>query len=466
MTTASETTSTQASAADRLLSGSQVDEKRLPGWHLLVTGAAALVVAAVILLISGTMSFFSLFILGYVLHLVFEYAFSRVKEGARWAVDRVMTLVVVGTFVLALFPLLSLLWEVTLRGGDRVWASFLVVLLTLVVLAVVAVIAYYLLRMLHTALAEKEDMVRHIALGVGILATLVVLGLLVKPLGTVFRSVINGMVGAETAGFWFTDMLGMMGGMDSGGIGHAIIGTGLVTLGTSLISVPIGFFTAIFLVEYSATGWQKSLSRGITFLVDVMTGIPSIVAGLFGLSLFITVTNDPGLRMAFMGSVALSVLMIPTVVRTSEEMLRLVPLDLREASYALGVPKWMTIVNVVLRTAVAGLTTAITLAIARVIGETAPLLLTVGGFYAFNTNFFEGRIQTLPTFINDQYGAGLAVCSSDTVTNLITNVEYACDVMVNYDRAWAAALTLIIIVMVLNIIARLVSYFFAPKLGR
>lgn len=208
------------------------------------------------------------------------------------------------------------------------------------------------------------------------------------------------------------------------------------------------------------------LGRGITFLVDVMTGIPSIVAGLFSLAMFVTVLSDPGIRIGLMGSVALSVLMIPTVVRSSEEMLRLVPMEPREAAYALGVPKWLTIVRVVPRTAIAGLTTSVTLAIARVIGETAPLLLTVGALPSLNTNMVSGRMETLPTFINGQYRAGNAVCNSDTITNPITQVKDACSVTVNYDRAWAALLTLILIVMILNIIARLVSHYFAPKTGR
>lgn len=266
--------------------------------------------------------------------------------------------------------------------------------------------------------------------------------------------------------FWTMDMAGVIGGMDTGGIGHAIVGTVLITLGASVISVPIGLFTAIFLVEYARYGSLKLLGRGITFLVDVMTGIPSIVAGLFGLALFITLTNDPGIRIGLMGSVALSVLMIPTVVRSSEEMLRLVPLELREAAYGLGVPKWLTIVKVVLRTAIAGLTTSVTLAIARVIGETAPLLLTVGSLPLLNTNLFSGRMQTLPTFINSQYRSGNAVCNSDVMTNPITQIDYACSTTINYDRAWAAALTLILIVMVLNIAARLVSHYFSPKIGR
>lgn len=267
-------------------------------------------------------------------------------------------------------------------------------------------------------------------------------------------------------GFLTGDMAGVIGGADAGGIGHAILGTLLVTLWASVISVPIGLFTAIFLVEYARTGWLRMLGKGITFLVDVMTGIPSIVAGLFGLALFVTVTSDPGIRIGMMGSVALSLLMIPTVVRSSEEMIRLVPMDLREAAYALGVPKWLTIVRVVLRTSIAGLTTSVTLAVARVIGETAPLLLTVGALPLFNANMLSGRMQTLPTFINSQYKLGNAVCNSDSITNPITGLQSACSVTINFDRAWAGALTLIIIVMILNVIARLVSYYFAPKSGR
>ncbi|MCL6422394.1 phosphate ABC transporter permease PstA [Brachybacterium sp. JHP9] len=376
-----------------LMTGSGAAETRLPWWHLAMTAGIALVVSAVILLLLGVFSIPALVLLGYVLHLIIGYTYSRVREGRRWAMDRFVTLLVFGAFAVAMIPLFSLLWEVLSRG-------------------------------------------------------------------------IHKLITPAPLQFWTTDMAGVIGGMDAGGISHAIVGTLLITLGATLISVPIGLFTSIFLVEYARYGWQKVLGRGITFLVDVMTGIPSIVAGLFGLALFITITKDPGIRIGFMGSVALSVLMIPTVVRSSEEMLRLVPMELREAAYGLGVPKWLTIVRVVLRTAIAGLTTAVTLAIARVIGETAPLLLTVGSVPMLNTNLFSGRMQTLPTFINSQYGAGNAVCNSDVMTNPISGIDYACSTSINFDRAWAAALTLIIIVMVLNIAARLVSYFFSPKLGR
>src|SRR5699024_4114283 len=129
------------------------------------------------------------------------------------------------------------------------------------------------------------------------------------------------------------------------------------------------------------------------------------------------------------------------------------------------VPKWLTIVKVVLRTAVAGLTTGITLAIARVIGETAPLLLTVGMVTSVNWDMFDGRMATLPTFINQQYRNGNANCMNETVTNPINQEVYACSITTNIDRAWAAAFTLIVIVMVLNIAARLVSHYFSPKLS-
>ena len=377
------------------LTGSHASERRLPTWHLLLTGAASLVLAAVILAVIGNLSIVGLILLGYVLHLVVAYVYSRSREGRRWAADRVVTLLVVGAFAIALFPLLSLLWKVIIEGGSRVLKA-----------------------------------------------------------------------APHPFSFWSMDMSGVIGGADAGGVLHAVIGTLLITLWASIISIPIGLFTAIFLVEYSATGWKRTLAKGVTFLVDIMTGIPSIVAGLFGLALFLALMPDQSVRMGIMGSVALSLLMIPTVVRSSEEMLRLVPLDLREAAYALGVPKWLTVVRVVLRTAIAGLTTGITLAIARVIGETAPLLLTVGMVTGVNWNMFDGRMATLPTYINQQYRAGNAQCRTDTVTNVVNGDVYNCSISTNIDRAWAAALTLIVIVTLLNIVARLISHYFSPKLSR
>jgi phosphate transport system permease protein len=241
--------------------------------------------------------------------------------------------------------------------------------------------------------------------------------------------------------FFHSSMLGIVG--EGGGAYHAILGTVIITLLTAVISVPIGLMTAIYLVEYG-TG---RLKRAITFFVDVMTGIPSIVAGLFAFALF-ALFFGPGVRLGVMGAVALSVLMIPVVVRSSEEVLKLVPNELREASYALGVPKWRTVVKVVLPTAIAGLGTGITLAVARVIGETAPLLVTVGIVNGTNLDPFDGRMATLPVFGFYQ------------LTQPGFPPEFA------IERAWTAALVLIILVMALNVVARLITRFFAPKTGR
>ncbi|WP_084125535.1 phosphate ABC transporter permease PstA [Demequina sp. NBRC 110054] len=235
-----------------------------------------------------------------------------------------------------------------------------------------------------------------------------------------------------------------------GGILHAIWGTLLMTIAATVISVPIGLLTAIYLVEYG----NGRLKKAITFFVDVMTGIPSIVAGLFAYSLFAIIVG-PGTKMGIVGAIALSVLMIPVVVRSSEEMLRLVPNELREASYALGVPKWLTILKVVLRTSIAGVTTGITLAIARVIGETAPLLVAVGVTDSMNFNLFDGRMASLPVYIISEYEKGTLPCNTDTCIGEITTYN-----------AWGAALVLILIVMALNLIARLIARYFSPKTGR
>jgi len=247
-------------------------------------------------------------------------------------------------------------------------------------------------------------------------------------------------------------MRGVVGGAPVGGALHAIWGTVLITLATAVISVPIGILTAVYLVEYG----RGPLKRSVTFFVDVMTGIPSIVAGLFAYALAAIIIG-PGTKTGFVGAIALSVLMIPVVVRASEEMLRLVPNELREASYALGVPKWLTVIKVVLRTAIAGLATGVTLAIARVIGETAPLLVAVGFADSMNFNIFEGRMMTLPVYIVSEWRKGDAVCNDPNAI---------CVPEITEMRAWAAALVLILIVMTLNLLARLISRLFAPKTGR
>jgi phosphate transport system permease protein len=251
--------------------------------------------------------------------------------------------------------------------------------------------------------------------------------------------------------FLTVSMRGVFGGMNAGGIYHAIVGTLLVTGAATIISVPIGIMTAVYLVEYG----RGHLARWVTFFVDVMTGIPSIVAGLFAYALF-AIFFGPGIRMGVVGAVALSVLMIPVVVRSTEEMLRLVPNELREAALALGVPRWRTIVKVVLRTSAAGIVTGVMLSVARVIGETAPLLITLGVVDSINYNLFDGRMMTLPVYIFRQYAQGLVPCRED---------QLDCIATVNFDRAWAAALVLVVIVLLLNLLARLIARRFAPAKG-
>jgi phosphate transport system permease protein len=223
------------------------------------------------------------------------------------------------------------------------------------------------------------------------------------------------------------------GAITGGGAEHAIVGTLIITACAVVISVPIGIMAAIYMNEYG----RGPLRRALTFFVDVMTGIPSIVAGLFAYALF-ELFLGPGIQMGIMGSLALSVLMIPIVIRSAEEVLKIVPDHLREASYALGTPKWKTIVKVVLPTAFAGLVTGVMLATARIIGETAPLLVTTGVVTSLNTNPFDGRMQNLAVYAYNEYRSPGVMKQA------------------SYDRAWAAALTLIVIVMLLNVVARLV----------
>ena len=242
--------------------------------------------------------------------------------------------------------------------------------------------------------------------------------------------------------FFSSSMRNVVG--EGGGAVHAIWGTLIITGLATLISVPIGLMTAVYLVEY---GQKGRLAHSIRFFVDVMTGIPSIVAGLFAYTIF-SIVMGPGTNNGLAGACALSVLMIPTIVRSTEEMLRLVPNELREASYALGVPKYRTIWRVVLPTSLAGIVTGVVLGIARIIGETAPLLVTAGITASMNVNPLSNPMATLPVFVYYEYTTPGA------------------DPTPYIDRAWAGALTLILIVMGLNLIGRVIAAKFAPKTGR
>lgn len=281
---------------------------------------------------------------------------------------------------------------------------------------------------------------------------------LVPLISVLWTTIANG-VKRLNLNFLSYNMTGVVGGNPTpsggyGGVQHAIIGTLEITLGAMVISIPIGLMCAVYLVEYSNHG---KLSRAITLLVDVMSGIPSIVAGLFAFSMF-TILLGPGTINGFEGSVALSLLMLPTVVKSSEEMLKIVPNDLREASYALGVTKQRTITKIVLRTALPGIVSGCILAIARVIGETAPLLMTAGYIASTNVNLFSGQMTTLPVYVYQEYSKLNANCPVGAGASCVTTIPM--------ERAWAAALVLIVLVLILNLIGRLVAKVFAVKTER
>lgn len=348
---------------------------RLARWVPWATLAASLLVAALIIGMLhlaaapdedavGELPWPGALAVGAVLYVVAITALSRIVEGRRRSTDRLVTSLVVGAFLLAMIPLISVTITVITMGVNRFDIEF------------------------------------------------------------------------------FTWSMRSVQG-EGGGALHAIVGTLFITLTAALISIPVGLMTSIYLVEYG----RGALAKGVTFLVDVMTGIPSIVAGLFAYALFSLILG-PGSKSGIAGAIALAVLMIPVVVRSSEEMLRIVPNELREAAYALGVPKWLTIVKVVLPTSIAGIMTGIMISIARVIGETAPLLIAAGFTASMNYNLFSGSMNSLPLFVYTQY------------------MQQGNPVEAYIDRAWAGALTLILIVMILNIAARLFSRFFAPKFGR
>lgn len=219
-----------------------------------------------------------------------------------------------------------------------------------------------------------------------------------------------------------------------GGAYHAILGTVEQVALCTVISVPIAVMVGVYLVEYG----RGPIARATTFMVDILTGIPSIVAALFIYAVFITTFG--GQRAGWLVSMALIMLMIPVIVRTTEEMLKLVPNELREASYALGVPKWKTILKVVLPTASSGIITGIMLGVARVAGETAPLLVLVGYSKLINGDLFSGFQGSLPGLMFAQTGD-------------LGNIRYSFAA----DRLWGTAMTLILIIVVLNVLARLVA---------
>jgi phosphate transport system permease protein len=263
-------------------------------------------------------------------------------------------------------------------------------------------------------------------------------GLAMVPLVWILFTVISRGVGLLLQSQWWSNSQRNINSTDvGGGAIHAIQGTLLQAAVTAVIAVPIGVLTAIYLVEYG----RGRVARAVSFMVDILTGVPSIVAALFIYAVWVTTFGFQ--RVGFAVCLALVLLMLPVVVRSTEEMLKLVPSELREASYALGVPKWVTIVRIVLPTAFSGIVTGILLGLARIMGETAPLLILGPYTKSIATNLFAGPMPTLPTMINQD------------------RTELGIDPAV--ERMWATALTLILLVLLLNLLGRLVARFGAVR---
>lgn len=343
------------------LSGT-LKQPRLPRWAPFGIALLSIGLGIGIGVVAGLESRVQWGLIASLLYIALTLVISTTVEGNRQAKDRLATSFIWVTFLIALVPLVSLVWETVARGSNVLDVYFLT----------------------HS-MAGVADM------------------------------------------------------QPGGGIYHALLGTIQQVALATLMAAPLGLFTAIYLVEYG-TG---RLAKAVTFFVDVMTGIPSIVAGLFIFSVWLTVLDFD--HSGFAGALALAILMIPIVVRSTEEMLKLVPNELREASYALGVPKWRTILKVVIPTAIGGITTGVMLAVARIAGETAPVMLLVWGAMEINDNPFEGAQQSLPYYIWLQWKSGNPHA---------------------FDRAWAAALVLIAFVMILNLAARGIARWKAPKSGR
>lgn len=330
---------------------------RLPRWAVPAAGTGGLLVALVLNLTTGVDGVAGTLVVAVLAFLALQTGASFAVEGRRHSIDRLATTAVYATFLVALVPLLSVLWTVVSKG----------------------VVAF------------------------------------------------NGA-------FFTTSMRNVSPSAEGGGIYHALIGT-LQQVGiAALVAIPLGVLAAVYLVEYGHHARRKTLPSAISFFVDVMTGVPSVVVGLFVYTALVLTLGMERSGMA--AAAALMIVMLPVVVRSTEEMLRVVPRELREASYALGVPKWRTVLRVVLPTALAGIITGAMLAIARAAGETAPLLLTTFLSKSVNTDPLHGPQASLPTFIWDQIGS-----STDASTA----------------RAWGGALVLVLLVMVLYLTAKLLA---------
>jgi phosphate transport system permease protein len=271
----------------------------------------------------------------------------------------------------------------------------------------------------------------------GIASTAIVASLFVAliPLVFIVGYVFSRGWAAITADGWFTSSIPILTRSVGPGMRPAIIGTLIITGAATAMAVPLGVLGGIYLNEYSA---RSAFGRFIRFLADVMTGVPSIVMGIFVYTIWVLTYGQS----AFAGALALACLMLPVVIRTSDEMLRLVPQELRDSAYALGGRKAGTIVRIVLPAAAPGIISGALLAVARAAGETAPLLFTIGFVNETNPSLFNGPTTALSAQI------------FKNATQVYPGAQ---------ERAWGAALTLIGIVFIFTILARIVSTLLGRK---
>lgn len=274
-----------------------------------------------------------------------------------------------------------------------------------------------------SARRRRTDLVMRGLLSAGTLLALL-------PLALVLYFLLEKGLGSWSAAFFTTDPTGSFFG-DPGGIRSALLGTLEVVGLATVISVPAGIGVALYLTEY---GKGSLLAGAVRYFVDVMTGVPSIVFGLFIYIVFV-LGRVGGSFTAWKGALALALLMLPIVVRSAEVVLHLVPASLREAALALGAPRWRVVLRVVLRTALPGLVTGSLLAVARGMGETAPLLFTVSTAMGL-TGDLSAQMNTLPVQIYDDILSPRSAVIA---------------------RAWGAGLTLVALVLILSVIARLFS---------
>ena len=314
-------------------------------------------------------------------------------------------------FIGALAASFAIVEATALKGKLAYFFSFFIILTT----------ANGVSGLLRYGLPAAKDAALKTLVGLGALLT-------VMPIASILATVISkGYKGIQLN--LFTQDMSMATPTDpltNGGILHAITGTLTLVALSLVMSVPLGILTALYLTEI-----RGKFTKPIKFLVQAMSGVPSIVAGLFILSAVLyPITKGYS---GFMGALALTILMIPTVARTSEEVLNLIPQDLREAGTALGGTQWRTVAMIVLPAARSGLITAMILGVARIAGETAPLLLLTGGGDKVNPNAFNGPMGSLPYYIWKSFNAG----SPEAIT-----------------RAWAGLLVLVVLILILFTTAR------------